>query len=76
MDKITYDFSKLDFEELLQFRALQRKMRVETGSIEGYSALTVDELKQLERLYYRMKGEPYPWDHATVHEPYPPPEPR
>ena len=68
MDKeITYDFSRLNFEELLEFRALQSKMRRETGSIEGYEALTVDELRQLEKFYYKMKGEAYPWDHAAVH---------
>lgn len=61
------DFSKLDFEELVRYRELQRKMRVATGSIEGYEALKVEELKQLERFTYKMMGKPYPWDHTLVH---------
>lgn len=56
MDKITFHFSKLNFDEMLELQALQRKMREATGSIEGYSALTVDELIRLEDLHYTMAG--------------------
>ena len=74
MDTNKYDVSRLEHDELLQLRELQGKMRDETGSAEGYGALTLDELLRLEDLHYKMAGQPNPHKPTPVHEPYPPRE--
>lgn len=61
MDTNTHDLGRLDLEELLELRALQEKMRDESGEPRDLGKLKLTELKRLERLYYKMKGEAYPW---------------
>lgn len=61
------DKGRLGFEELLELRELQTKMVQTTGSIEGYSALTLDELLRLEDLHYKMAGRENPHKPASPH---------
>ena len=69
MDMNTYDFSKLDFDELVELRALQAKMQGENGRPEDLSKLTVDEVLRLEDLHYTMAGKVNPHKPAAPHVP-------
>lgn len=71
MDTI-YDLGRLNQDELFELRAIQRKMQDErsalpwprqVGGSEELARLTLEELKRLEWLYYKMAGEPCPCAH-------------
>lgn len=64
MDTTRYDLSRLDREELFEYRALQGKLRAVHSDLDR---LTLEELVRLDLLFLKMANEPYSWERLSVY---------